>query len=241
MRRFVMALAVVVLVVGSVVAIPAVAQPATGTQHSTGADEGEVTPGEQLSGVVNVQGSELEEEVDARTFGIRVANADSDEERAELVAQRLDENEQRLDENEQRLNDLQTARESGEISPGRYAAEVAHSYAELQRVQRSVNETAAVAEGLPEGAVDQERIKTLRERAHGMSGPEIAELARSIAGPTVDRPPADRPLDRPAVDRPSENERSAQTGNDTDQMVTERPNSGEGETDQDNEDQDDNR
>ncbi len=206
MSRSTSVFAVVLLVVGATVALPALgaAQPTLGAQESTpgdgsSADESNetVAPGARFTGVVGVQQAEIDGEVESRAFGQRVAAADSDDAKAQVVADSHQQNEQRLAELEQRLEQLRTARENGSMSYGEYAARTARIHAELKQVQRSANETERVAETLPAetleaNGVDPTAIRALRENASQLSGQETAELARSIAGPSVDRTPPER-------------------------------------------------
>jgi hypothetical protein len=206
MSRSTSVFAVVLLVVGATVALPAIgaAQPAViNAQESTPGDgtsdasNESIAPGARFSGVVGVQQAELDGEVESRAFGQRVAAANSDNAKAQVVADSHQQNEQRLVELEQRLEQLRTARENGSMSHGEYAARTARVHAELNQVQRSANETERVAETLPAetleaNGVDPAAIRTLRENASQLSGQETAELARSIAGPSVDRTPPER-------------------------------------------------
>lgn len=178
----------------------------------------ETAPGERLAGVVGVGEAELDGELDKRGFGLQVANASSEQAQADVVADRLVDVEQRLDELEQRKADLDQQREAGEISQGKYNAEVARLAAQTETVKQLSNQSAGYAqqidpaifeERLSERNVDVDAIQTLSERANELGGPEVAEIARGIAGPNVGQTPADdRPVDipdrpdRPGPDRP---------------------------------------
>lgn len=184
-------------------------------------------PGERLSGVVGVGEAELEGDLDERTFGIQVANASTQEAQADVVADRLADVEQRLAALEERKATLDQRRADGEISEGKYRAEVSKLAAETQTTKRMINQSAQVNEKLPADLVEERlaqrginasAIQTLSERANELSGPEVAEIARGIAGPNVgDTPAGDRPVDvperpeRPGDDRPGD----GGPGNDT--------------------------
>lgn len=192
---------VLVLVAALVVAPVAAAAPSGGPAATFGAQDDEtatpeadenasVQPGEKLSGAVNVQQAELEGEVDERTYGVKVARANSNESKAQVVAEQLDDVEQRIDELEQRQERLREARENGSISEGEYRAKMAETAAELETAKRLTNASEATAQGLPvdllvERGIDAESIQTLKDRAGDLSGPEVAEIARSIAGNDV--------------------------------------------------------
>jgi hypothetical protein len=220
MRRPASTLVVALLVVGAMIAVPAVsashtvgAQELTPTDGAADGDES-IAPGERFSGVVGVQKAEIDGDVESRAFAIQVANAESDDAKASVVAQRHQQNEQRLAELQERLSDLEQARENGSISYGEYAARTAAVHSELRNVERSTNETAEVAEGIPDetlaaNGVDREAIDTLRKNASEMSGQEVADLARPIAGPSVDRGPPERTAAPDRGNQTAESDRGA--------------------------------
>lgn len=198
MRSAASSLVVALLVVGAVIAVPAVsgtnavdAQESTPTDGDGGGNES-ITPGERFSGVVGVQEAEIDGDMQSRAFGIRVAKAEGDNARAAVVAERHQRNEQRLAELDGRLSDLERVRDNGSMSHGEYAARSAVVHSELRSVERSANETAEVADGVPNdtleaNGVNPEAIATLQNTAGEMGGPGVADLARSIAGPNIDR------------------------------------------------------
>lgn len=191
--------ALVLAPVGAVAAGDALAATSSPTDD---ASDG-VAPGERLSGVVAVGQSELETEVDARAYGLALARAASDGGRAEVVADRVDAVRERIDALERRKAALQRARENGSLGEGAFRARMAGVAAELAGAERLANRSASAAADLPERAladagVDVEAIRTLRDRASDLGGQEVAEIARSIAGPAVGRAPdhAGHPADR---------------------------------------------
>jgi len=213
MKRIGTALLVAAMI-AAVLAIPLGVAAATGDDG----DSDQATPGEQLGGVVGVQAAAVDGELDDRTFGQQIANADSDEQRADLINERLNQTEQRIADHEDRLADLQERRDAGEISEGRYQAQLARLEAERANTERSVDRANQTARGLPEDVLAErgisvDRINDLRENARQLGGPETRETAREIAGENVtgpiagdrgDRPGADRPgADRPGADRES--------------------------------------
>jgi hypothetical protein len=182
----------VVLVVSTLAAVPA-ATTAQETEIPTPqADDSAVAPGAQLAGVVSVQEAELDGEVQSRTFGIRIAQANTDDAKASVVADQVNDSEARLAELQQRKRALDAARENGSMSEGEYRARAAQLHAETRNVQRLANETNETASRLPADALEQKgidatAIKTLSQRASELSGPEVAAIARDIAGPDVGR------------------------------------------------------
>lgn len=186
-------------------------------------DAAEVEPGEQLAGVLGVQDAELEGELDDRTFGIQVANAATEDEAADVVADRLDDVEADLEDLEDRHADLEDAREAGEISEGQYQAETAEIAAEKGNLERAANDSGAVAAELPEDVlaehgIDVEAIETLQTEASELGGEQVSEIAQSIAGDHVGQSMAEDPEDRipdhPGTDGPPADEESDEESDD---------------------------
>jgi len=207
------------------------AQDDTGTiGESTESDEtneSSISPGERFSGSIGVQNAEVTGEIESRAFEVALDRAETDEERADIVAERLDRSDERLAAIEHRQQELQERRDAGELSQGAYAARMAETAARTESVRRDANRSAVVAHEIPETiraerGLDAERLETIRERANELGGPEVAAIARGVAGTDVggpmasDRrgPPGGGPTnesDRPGNDGPPGN---AATGTD---------------------------
>lgn len=195
MRRTTTLLVAALVVVGTLAAVPAtgLAQTDTATPTPDGdeAEDGNATaPGDLLEGAVGVQEAEVEGEIENRTFGIRVARAATDEAKADVVAEQLERNEERIAELEERRAELEAARENGTISDAEYRNEIARLAVESRNAERLTNRTGNVSEGLPadlleERGIDATAIRTLSERADQLTGPEVSEIARGIAGPSA--------------------------------------------------------
>jgi hypothetical protein len=206
MTARVSALIVALVAVATIAAVPmaGVATQAEGpatdapTENATTADVSNASatpPGAQLAGVVGVGQAEIDAEVDDRAFGIRVAQAASNASRADVVSDRLGEVEERVAELERERDALQQARENGSMSEGEYRARTATLAARTRSAERAANQSADVAQGLPAAllestGINATAIRTLAERANELNGPEVAEIARSIAGEGVGRPAA---------------------------------------------------
>jgi hypothetical protein len=197
-RTLALSLAVLLVVAPVAAAVPTVgttvaaAATPTATTTTTAADGGSVSPGEKLSGVVSVQGAELEGEVAERTYGVKVARANSSGAKAAVVAATVDDVEARVDELEARKRVLEQRRANGTVTEGEYRAKMARVAAELSTARRLANASGETAAGLPEDAlakrgVDVTAIENLRHRAGNLTGPEVASVARSIAGASVGR------------------------------------------------------
>ncbi|WP_275552381.1 hypothetical protein [Halorubrum sp. SD626R] len=157
------------------------------------ANESDISPGERLSGVIGVQRAEIAGEVDSRAFEVGLNRTETAEERADLVADRLNRTEERLDEIERRQRELRERRDAGELSQGAFAARMAELGARAETVEREANRSVDVARELPESAradrgLNETRLDRLRERASEAGGPEVAAIARGVAGNGVGGP-----------------------------------------------------
>ena len=200
-RRTTLALATVLVVAAVVAPFGAAAAISSPESQSDGdtdtdadlarasaAEEDSIAPGEHLAGVVGTQHAEIDGEVSERAYGVRIANANSDGAKAEIVDEHVAANERRLEDLETRLEALNESREAGEISEGRYRAEVATVTAEMRAIERQLGAAERTAAELPASAladrgIDVESIRALRDRAGEQGGPETAAIAREIAGP----------------------------------------------------------
>lgn len=161
---------------------------ATGAQSETNASD--VAPGELLTGVLGVTEAEIDGDIDNRTFGVKVARAATAEAKADVVAEQLGDIEKRLAELRDRKERLNDARENGSIGEGEYKAKMARLAAEVETAERLANASNRTAASLPadvlsEKGIDVAAIRTLKNSADQLTGPEVAEIARSIAGPSV--------------------------------------------------------
>ncbi|AUX09590.1 hypothetical protein AArcSl_1965 [Halalkaliarchaeum desulfuricum] len=153
-----------------------------------------VAPGEQFGGVVGVGAAEFKGELDRRAFYAAMADADTDEERAALIASLIERTEAQIEELEERNASVSEKRHHSDLSHGMHNARMATMYAETRNLERVLADANATAADLPEGMledhdVDVEQIEELQQRAAELGGPNVAETAREIAGPHAgDRP-----------------------------------------------------
>jgi hypothetical protein len=178
----------------------AVAQDDPAPTNETGEGDGtetvnetEISPGERFSGVIGVQRAEIAGEVESRAFEVGLNRTATPEERADLVAERLNRSEERLAAIERRQRELRERRDAGELSPGAFAARMAETSARAEAIEREANRSAEVAGELPESVraengLNEERLGELRQRAGNASGPEVAAIARGVAGNGVGGP-----------------------------------------------------
>ncbi|QLH76583.1 hypothetical protein HZS55_04355 [Halosimplex rubrum] len=183
--------AALLVVLAAVGAVPVAALSGSGLDaRQTAANETaneSLAPGERFAGVVGVEQAEISGELEARAFGQRIAAARSNASTAGVVADEVSNLNERLAELDGRMAELERAHENGTLSEGQYRARLARVHAEQRALQRQVNQTEYVARELPAAALEAKgvnvsAIETLRTRASEMSGPEVAAIARSIAG-----------------------------------------------------------
>ena len=167
-------------------------------------------PGAQLAGVVGVQQAEVDSALDNRTFGLRVATADSDAERAAIIAERQNNTRAQLASQTDRLAALREARANGTISNAEYRARVATVAAQAADTKRDAAQLNRTARDLPAAVrernnINVSAIERLRTDARNLGGPETAAIARSIGGTSARNPMAGdgrgSPIGTPGADR----------------------------------------
>jgi len=146
-----------------------------------------VTPGQQLSGVIGVQSSELESEVTEREFAVRVNRSKRASGKAALVADRVEELSEQVDRLKERRDRLREALRNDSISSGEFRAKMAILAANLSSTIRLINASESVSKGLPERVLRQKGINVsnidrLRNVASDLTGREVSEIAREIGG-----------------------------------------------------------
>lgn len=159
-------------------------------QQAPPGNETNVTPGERLSGIIGVQNAEVTGDLENRTFGIKVAQAASNDSRADVAKNKLQKVENRLSSLQDRKQALDRAKDNGTVSNGTYNARVAILAAETANVKQQLNATENATDGLPEEllrskGINVDAIQMLKNNASNLTGPEVAKIARSIAGPNV--------------------------------------------------------
>ena len=162
------------------------------TTEATETTDNETPPGAMLAGSIGVHEAEMKGAIEHRAFGIQIRNA-TNESKAQvlnLTQERLHDRQTSLEERKDRLD---TARDNGTISESQYRAQVAVIAAESAQVQTMANSTERTAQGLPAetleaNGVNVTAIHQIRERSQQMTGPEVAEIARQIAGNNVGSP-----------------------------------------------------
>ena len=201
--------AVVVALAGIAGVVGAVGTGAADGADQVAANDSGVAPGERMAGVVGAERASVESEVAVRAFDRRVAAADSSRAKARVVVGQLDDLHERLDELDAERAELERARENGTLSRGEYRARLARLYAEERALRRLANRTEHTARGLPaetlrEQGVNVTAIEHLRADARNLTGPEVAAVARNVAGRSVGRPVGAGPSDNRTREPPDE-------------------------------------
>lgn len=198
MNRTAPLLAVLVLLVAGVAA-PAAASAAGSPGTADHADQAEAetaapnesvesdSPGAHFAGVIDVQEAEVESELEGRAFGIQVARANSNESKAAVVAEEVDELTRRMEALRDREQSLSEARENGNISQARYRAEMAALAARSAAVERQLDRTEAASRGMPDhvlesNGVNRSEIETIRNESRSVAASDVPGAASDRAG-----------------------------------------------------------
>ena len=188
-------------------------------------------PGAAFAGVVDVQQAEVDSEVAKRSLDRQFAAAESNGSKARIVAEQQGRLQERLNELEAEKARLERAHENGSIGQAQYQARLAALAAQLRAVERRANQTATVADSLPEEALRAQganvsQVRSVAQQANRAGGGEMAEAARAIAGEDVGNglgppndtargPPNDSAVGPPDGENPSDRSRPNQNDSTT--------------------------
>lgn len=180
-------LAMAALLVVTAAGAPLVAAAAPGGDGGENANT--TAPGARLAGVVGVGQAELEGNVESRALDNRLSKADSAAAKAAVVGGSVSELRERLQTLHETRQRLVEAHQNGTMPTSEFRARMASLSARVTTVSQQLNVTAETARGLPddvlrEKGVNVSAIETLRTSARNLSGPEVADIARSITGKT---------------------------------------------------------
>lgn len=203
----------VVCGVGLGIALVAGAVAGTAVAQTTDA-ETNASLGGDVSAFMQASEAEAEHELEGGMFDAGLNRSNDPDAQREL----LERHHQRL---EERAEALQTRRQGIDEASGVRSRAIATRVAVgASGLERSVNDTRAVT---GEVGADIDRLRRIRSSARELRGPDIAELARGLAGPPEGVPggppdddsesdgsPAEgTPPETPPADRPNGNESSA--------------------------------
>lgn len=203
MERNVPPVLLVLLLVCSLAAVPAAvaveqanssAEAAIDAQSSNDTDANgsdPVLPGERFSGVTGSEGATIGADIQTRAYALQLSNATTANATAAIIAAQLNSSEQRLDALRERKAELEAAYENDSVSRGEYRSQMAVLAVEIRQVSKMANQSETASAGLPEetleaNGVNTSAIQTLEANASSLIGPEVASIARSIAGPPAE-------------------------------------------------------
>ena len=169
---------------------------ATGTPD-TAADDGperaaNASLGAEISSFMQASSAEAERDVEDGRFEAALNRTDDEAARRALIEERIAELEARHERLRTRRGQLGA---TPDVRNRSIATRVAVGASGLERSLEGTERAAA------EAGVDDERLAELRSNASAMTGPEVAELARGLAGPPGDDggPPEDDRTGAPAT------------------------------------------
>lgn len=149
-----------------------------------------VSPGARLAGIIGVQEAEIKGAIDERVFTIQLSTAANETDKARIVGNQLSSIQNRLEALKNQKQALEQAKANGNISTNQYKARLTALAAKIQSVKQLTNQSESAALNLPtelreRNGINITAIQTLKQDANDLSGPEVAQIARQIAGPDV--------------------------------------------------------
>lgn len=174
---------------------PSHAARTTGANATAGASESTAPAGSQLAGAFSAQQSDVNGELAIRRIGIRLARADTVDERARILADLREATDERLQAMEQRRERLRAARATDSLSPGAIAHVTASLSVETTVTQRLTARGEREAETIPAAVAERHGVSAdVFASLHNRSQTARTDL-ESIVG---DRLAADGPVSPPA-------------------------------------------
>ncbi|WP_136717204.1 hypothetical protein [Halorientalis salina] len=133
--------------------------------------------GTQISSFMQASSAETNGSVDAGMWEAEF-NASNGTEKAAVVENRIRTLDRRVDRLEDRLADLEARHENGSLPEVAYMAQASQLTAEIESLERSINETDSAAKSV---GVNDTRLDKLRTDARNMSGRAVANDARGLS------------------------------------------------------------
>jgi hypothetical protein len=152
-----------------------------------------VSSGQRLGSVIGVQQAEVKGEMAERSLGQQLGAANSTNATAAVVAGQVERIDERLSAIRSEMEALRAARANGSIGEGEFRARMAPLAARAQVLGRLANHTTNASAGVPADVLESRGVNTtrlaeLRENARNLTGPEVAAIARGIAGNDTGKP-----------------------------------------------------
>lgn len=182
------AVVLVALVVVGLALAPAGAALDGPTADGGDEEANETSMGAEVNAFMHSNTAGADDAVEAGMFAASYERADEDE-RAAVVSDRTSDLEAKLDALEAERAALEER--EGDLPPPAYDARMTRLAVEISALERALNDTETRA---VESGVDPAEIRTIRGNAADLSGPEVAAVAKGIAGVEPPRgPPEDAP------------------------------------------------
>ncbi|MCT9097742.1 hypothetical protein [Haloarchaeobius sp. HME9146] len=147
--------------------------------------DGNSSMGAQVSTFMQSSATDANASVDSGMWSAAYNGSKSNESKAALVTQRVNDIDARLAALEKKKQRLQDRKD--EMNPVAYKAQLAAITSQLAAISEDINQTETRAE---EVGVNTTKLEELRTNASDMAGPEVAAMARELAG---NGPPEDIP------------------------------------------------
>ncbi|MFB6085839.1 MAG: hypothetical protein ABEJ84_03385 [Halodesulfurarchaeum sp.] len=153
----------------------------------------ETPPGVLFAGSIAVQQAKVRGAIEHRAFGLQIAAAATNRSKAQVLNRTQEHLQERLSELETQMERLNQSRANGSISQGQYQVRLSALVTRVENLERMINSTSRTAAMLPRqtlqaNGVNVTALNQLRMHAQNMTGPEVAAIARQIAGRSVGRP-----------------------------------------------------
>ena len=180
----------------------------TPAEGDSGNETGEL--GTQLTAFLQSSSAAANDSVDNGMWKANFERAPAAQ-RGEVVAKRAGTLDSRLDRLQAKNESLQERYENGSISEQAYVAQQSRLAARIDGLKTAVADTDTAAR---QAGVDDDRLDRLLQSTSELKGPEIAEIARGLAGgPASDAPGRsdDRPGGPPEAGASGENETDNET------------------------------
>jgi hypothetical protein len=165
------------------------------TNETATATDAEPSPGARFGGVVAAQGVAVGSEIESRSLAYRLNRSETNASRADVIARQVNRSQSRLDALRAERQRLAAARENGTITEDEYRVRATQLSARINAIRRLNDQTSAAAATVPaetlrRSGVDVTALRSLGAMAADVEGPEIAAVAREIAGPPSGLGPA---------------------------------------------------
>lgn len=194
--------------------------------NTTDTNESEpMPPGMKLSGVIASQGAQITGQLEQTAFNISFTSANSEDAKVQTVASKSKEVRNQINEIKQEKATLKQEYKNGNISRAEYVTRMSTLSAQIENTKDMAASVETKAQSLPAGKLEQNGVNAtailqLKEDASNLSGAEVSEIARSIAGEKrPDHAGPDKGKDNNQTEKNETNTPSAEEAIDTSEQV----------------------